>query len=100
LGAAPGPPGGPRRMGNERAVAYVTAATQQIFAGQDATEALSLARLACQTPSGDDAVLNLVDDLVAWTQEAQTQPRPATRWPRAYPLLAAQLLAGTPAAGA
>ena len=99
LGPAPGPPPAePRSLGHERAVAYATAAAQHVFRGHDATEPLALARLGCQSPGGArDPVLALVDDLLA---EAQRQhdggAPPETRWAGVYPLMAAQLVAGTP----
>ncbi|MBA3327844.1 MAG: amidohydrolase family protein [Solirubrobacterales bacterium] len=96
LGPAPGPPQDRGHIGHERAVAYLTAACQQTFGGHDPTEALALARLACRTP-GEDPILARVDELVARVQELRAgKAVGGERWPAVEPLVAAQLVAGTP----
>lgn len=99
LGPAPGPPAAASRgLGHDRAVAYLAAAAQQTFRGGDADEALALARLACQTPGGaPDDVLGAVDELIAEAQRLRATGAPSEqRWPGIYPILGAQLVAGTP----
>jgi predicted TIM-barrel fold metal-dependent hydrolase len=99
LGPAPGTDGlGPRVLGLERAVAYLTAAVQSTFRAGDPTEPLALARLACQVrgEAPHAEVLRAVDGLVA---EAQARFE-ATGDPFAgvHAAMAAQILAGTGAA--
>ena len=102
LGPAPGQASlGPRIIGLERVIAYASAAVQMSFRGGDATEALALARLACQTPDPDTehaALLAVVDDLLALAQVtlAETPELPMRMVPA---VLAAQVIAGTPEAG-
>lgn len=102
LGPAPGVGTlGRRWLAGERVMAYGSAAAQLGFRGGDPTEALALARLACQAPQGgaDDgdegAVLAACDELLAHAQEqvagAAEAPRVAV-----FPAIAAVLLAGTP----
>ncbi|HEU4976085.1 MAG TPA: amidohydrolase family protein [Baekduia sp.] len=96
LGPAPGTDDlGPRVLGYERAIGYLTAAVQLTFRGGDPGEALSLARLACQaraeTPHYDG--LRLVDDFVGRAQEhleAGNEPYAAV-----HLMMSAQILAGT-----
>lgn len=109
LGPAPGPPPvRPRRLDLERTVAHLTAAAQTTFGGGDPGESLALARLACQS-SDADPVLRCVDELVAAAQATtavSTEAVPGepglphgdrpVRWPGIYPILGAQLVAGTP----
>ena len=107
LGPAPGAGRlGERSLPLERAVAYLTAAAQMSFRGGDPTEALALARLACQAPDGD-AALGAVDALVARAQAdlaaavgvEEDEDRDAMSTARrlgVYPVMAAQLVAGTP----
>jgi hypothetical protein len=109
LGPAPGPPRPEaRRLEHERAVAYLTAAVQGAFRGGDPSEALALARLACQSPAGDP-VLARVDELASVAQELSgdaggretgaaglADEAGPTRWPGIYAVLGAQLVAGTP----
>jgi hypothetical protein len=99
LGRAPGTGGlGPRVLGFERAVSYLTAAAQMTFRGSDPTEPLSLARLACQAQAEREhyAALREVDDLIAIAQqrfEASGDP-----YTGVHAVMAAQVLAGTAAA--
>jgi hypothetical protein len=100
LGPAPGAPHAERCLGADRAVAYLTAAGQQIFREQDPGEALALARLSCQAPAGsDDAVLAAVDGLTAAAQRAQQAAGGGERWPGIEAVMAGQILAGTHAVG-
>lgn len=100
LGPPPGPDGlGPRVLGFERAVAYLSAVVQMTFRGGDPTEPLALARLACQV-SGDGehaAALRAVDHLIATAQQriAEAGGEP---YAGVHAALAAQVLAGTAAA--
>ena len=102
LGPAPGHASlGPRIIGLERVISYASSAVQSSFRGGDATEALALARLACQTPDPDAehaALLAVVDDLLALAQETleETPELPMRMLPAA---LTAQIVAGTPEAG-
>lgn len=102
------------RLASRRAIAYLGIATLGSFQGGPVDEPLSLARLACQTDTGDP-VLALVDQLAARAQErlAEHAALPAHERPPAgdvFPhlpghspgvaaLLAAGVVAGTPAAG-
>jgi uncharacterized protein len=113
LGPPPGHPPEPTelQLPLQRVVAYLTAAAQLSFRGGDPTEVLSLARLAVQGPHDHD-VLHAIDRLIARCEDeraaAVTSPAPTTDAdgqalpPRAqrragvYPLMAAQLIAGTP----
>lgn len=87
-------------IGLERALFYTATATQMTWREVDPSEPLALARLACQTPSGDHehaALLAVVDELVARAQEAYE----ATQDPRAAQpgAITAHVVAGTPEAG-
>jgi predicted TIM-barrel fold metal-dependent hydrolase len=89
LGGAPGTDGlGPRVLGFERAIGYLTAAVQLTFRGGDPVEAVSLARLACQARAEAPHYeqLRLVDAYIGRAQEQLEQG--------AEPY-AAQILAGT-----
>lgn len=99
LGAPPATLVGERRLGAERGLAYAGAATQQVFGEQDATEAMALARLACQTPADRaDPALQLADELLAAAERARASAS-GERWPGGEELLAAQIVAGTAALG-
>jgi len=100
-GPAPGADAaGHRWLAGERVVSYTSAALQGSFRGANPTEALALARLACQVPTGgsdgDEAtLLTACDEMLARAQEAfAADPEHPRRI--AYPALAAHLLAGTP----
>jgi hypothetical protein len=99
LGPAPGTDGlGPRVLGFERAVSYLTAAVQMTFRGGDPTEPLALARLACQAQAELEhyADLREVDDFIVIAQqrfEASGDP-----YTGVHAAMAAQVLAGTAAA--
>jgi len=99
LGPAPGTATlGPRVLGFERASGYLAAAIQMTFRGADPTEALALARLACQVrgePEHADG-LRTVDRLVALAQERIAAAGGAA-YAGAHAALAAQLVAGTAA---
>jgi predicted TIM-barrel fold metal-dependent hydrolase len=107
-----GPPGrgvlGERWLAGERVVAYSGIAMQLRFRGIDPSEAIALARLACQIPTGgldgdEEPLLRVIDGLLAAAQELPAPPPPGqlspTRAGEAAPVLAAHLLAGTPRVG-
>ena len=107
-----GPPGkgtlGSRWLAGERITAYAAVALQLRFRGMDPTEALALARLGCQIPTGgmngdEEELLLVIDGLLETAQEMPPPPPPGemsrTRAGEAAPALAAQLLAGTPRVG-
>jgi hypothetical protein len=99
LGPAPGTGGlGPRVLGFERAVGYLTAAAQMTFRGGDPTESLALARLACQAQAEAEHYdgLRAVDDLIAIAQE-RFEDR-GDPYAGVHAAMAAQVLAGTAAA--
>jgi uncharacterized protein len=99
LGPAPGTAGlGPRVLGFERAIAYLTAAVHMTFRGGDPTEALALARLACQAAAEAPyaARLREVDGLIARAQDALGNP---DHYAITIPAMAAQFLAGTSSDG-
>jgi hypothetical protein len=101
-----GPPPGPgaagqRWLAGERVLAYAGGAAHMALRGADPTEPLQLARLACQVPTGgaeadEAALLALCDEMLARAEEAIGGERPAI----VYPAVTAQLIAGTPRAGA
>jgi predicted TIM-barrel fold metal-dependent hydrolase len=99
LGPAPGTDGlGPRVLGFERAVSYLTAAVQITFRGGDPTEPLALARLACQAQAELEhyADLRAVDGFIAIAQQRfESSGDPYTG---VHAAMAAQVLAGTAAA--
>ena len=98
LGPAPGLERlGPRDAGFERVVAYLTAACQIGFRGWDPTEPLALARLACRRADGHPLGAT-IDALIAATQAEQAAAQGEMAPDALYPVLAAQLLAGTPTA--
>jgi predicted TIM-barrel fold metal-dependent hydrolase len=102
------------RLASRRAISYLGIATLGSFQGGPVDEPLSLARLACQTDTGDP-ILALVDELAARAQERIAAAATAgSSAPSAAPdvfhflpghspgiasLLAAGIVAGTPAAG-
>jgi predicted TIM-barrel fold metal-dependent hydrolase len=100
-GPAPGArAAGHRWLAGERIIAYAAAAFHGAVRGGDPTEALALARLACQVATGgadgDEAtLLGACDEYLARAQEALAA---APEQPRRilYAAIAAQLLAGTP----
>jgi predicted TIM-barrel fold metal-dependent hydrolase len=99
LGPAPGTGSlGPRVLGFERAIGYLTAAVQMTFRGGDPTESLALARLACQAHAEAEHYdgLRAVDRLIAVAQERlETTGDP---YVGVHAAMAAQVLAGTSAA--
>jgi hypothetical protein len=96
LGPAPGTGNlGPRVLGFERAIGYLTAAAQMTFRGGDPSEALALARLACQAQAEAEHYedLRAVDGYIAIAQqrlEEHDDPYAAV-----HAAMAAQVLAGT-----
>lgn len=95
-GPAPGVEGiGPRVLGYERAIGYLTAAVQLTFRGGDPVEALSLARLACQAQAEHAHYdgLRLVDAYVGRAQERIDAGHEA--YSAVHLMMAAQILAGT-----
>jgi predicted TIM-barrel fold metal-dependent hydrolase len=99
LGPAVGPAAlGPRNIGAERAVSYLTTATLIAFRGMDPREILAFARLACQTAGPDDPAtplmshverfLAVADDLV---EQYPEEPQVAS-----LAVVCAELLAGSP----
>ena len=107
-----GPPGkgvlGARWLAGERSTTNCGIAMQLRFRGIDPSEALALGRLACQIPTGgmngdEEELLRTIDGLLATAQELPPPPPPGqispTRAGEAAPVLAAQLLAGTPRVG-
>ena len=99
LGPAPGVEAlGPRLPAAERAIAHLTAAAHGTFRGYDPSEAIALARLACQTPGPDDPsarVLGTVDRFASLAQQLHASD-PEDRTPIAMSLIAGQIVAGTP----
>jgi predicted TIM-barrel fold metal-dependent hydrolase len=96
------PPGvealGPRLPAAERALAHLTAAAYGSFRGWDPTEAIALARVACQTPGPDDPsarVLGTVDWFAGQAADYYARD-PENRTPIAMSAIAAQMVAGTP----
>jgi hypothetical protein len=101
LGPAPGTGGlGPRVLGFERAIGYLSAAVMLSFRGGDPAESLALARLACQVrgeaPHAEG--LRAVDALIAVAQE-RTAASDGDPYPGVLAAMAAQILAGTSASG-
>jgi predicted TIM-barrel fold metal-dependent hydrolase len=99
LGAAPGTAAiGPRVLGFERAIGYLTAAAQMTFRGGDPTEPLALARLACQAQAEAEHydALRAVDGYVAIAQERLE--RSQDPYASVHAAMTAQILAGTAAA--
>jgi predicted TIM-barrel fold metal-dependent hydrolase len=106
LDAGP-PPGddavGHRWLAGERILAYAAGAAMVGFRGGDATEAIALARLACQVPTGgaesdESALLAVCDELLARAQEWLVDAPEGPPRGRLLPVIAAQLVAGTPRA--
>jgi predicted TIM-barrel fold metal-dependent hydrolase len=99
LGPAPGTGHiGPRVLGYERAIGYLTAAVQMTFRGGDPTEPLALARLACQVRGEAEHAegLRAVDALIAIAQERFVES--GDPYLGIHTAMAAQILAGTAAA--
>jgi hypothetical protein len=99
VGPAPGTGGlGPRVLGFERAVSYLTAAVHMAFRGADCTEALAMARLACQAHAEAPfaEALREVDRLVARAQAAVGDD---DIYAVTVPAMVAQFLAGTSSNG-
>lgn len=92
---------GPRDPALERVVAHASAAVAVAFHGGDPTEAVALARLACQTVGGEPqaALLAAADDILARAQ-AHAQAAPEDGLAVVPGALVAQVLCGTPEAGA
>jgi predicted TIM-barrel fold metal-dependent hydrolase len=96
------PPGvealGPRLPGAERAIAHLTAAVHASFRGFPPSEALALARVACQTAGPDDPsaqVLGTVERFVALAEDFYaTNSEDMT--PYALAAVSGQIVAGTP----
>jgi predicted TIM-barrel fold metal-dependent hydrolase len=106
LDAGP-PPGedavGHRWLAGERILAYAAGAAMVGFRGGDASEAIALARLACQVPTGgaesdEAALLTACDELLAQGQEWLADAPEGPPRGRLMPVIAAQLIAGTPRA--
>lgn len=96
------PPGvealGPRLPGAERAIAHLTAAVHASFRGFDPTEAIALARVACQTAGPDDPsalVLGTVERFAALAHELYVAD-PDDLTPYAMAAVCGQIVAGTP----
>jgi uncharacterized protein len=100
-GPAPGSAAlGHRWLAGERVLVYASAAVHGAYRGGDPDEALALARLGCQVPTGDAegdeaALLTVCDELLARGQEALAETPEVPRRVL-YPALAAQVIAGTP----
>jgi len=95
------------RLASRRAISYLGIATLASFQGGAVDEPLSLARIACETDTGDP-VLALVDELCAVAQAriAAAEPREPGgpphlpgHAPGSAAMLAAGVIAGTPRAG-
>lgn len=91
---------GARSAPLERVTTHTSSAVQLLFRGGDASEALALARLGCQTTGGDqqEELLAVVDAVLA-RAEVQLRADPDSPRLAASPTLVAHLLAGTPGAG-
>jgi len=96
------PPGveslGPRLPGAERAIAHLTAAVHAAFRGFPPSEALALARVACQTPGPDDPsarVLGTVERFTALAQDLYAANADEIT-PYAMAAVSGQIVAGTP----
>ena len=93
-----------RWLAGERILAYAAGAAMVGFRGGDPTEPIALARLACQVPTGgsdndESALLEVCDELLAQAQEWMVAPPEGPPRGRLLPVIAAQLIAGTPRAG-
>jgi predicted TIM-barrel fold metal-dependent hydrolase len=86
---------GGRVLAYERVISYVTAAVQMTFRQGDPTEALSLARLACQAPDGNQhgAVLGEAERLIALAQQRLAEGLDPIAL--VYPAMIAMVLTGT-----
>ena len=101
-----GPPPGRDALGEriveaERAAMYLSTAVQLAYREQDASEAIALARSACQTlrTDGHAELLGLVDRLCRLALDAASR-RPDAPMVVIPPVLAGMALAGTPSSGA
>jgi predicted TIM-barrel fold metal-dependent hydrolase len=86
---------GRRVLAYERVISYVSAAVQMTFRGGDPSEALSLARLACQAPEDHEhrEVLAEVDRFLVVSQQRLAEaPVPLAS---VYPAMTAMVIAGT-----
>jgi hypothetical protein len=100
LGPAPGTGAlGPRVLGFERAIGYLTAAVQMTFRGGDPTEPYALARLACQVQGEPPyaAQLREVDRYIALAQERLNGAGEDDAYPAVHTAMTAMILAGTSA---
>jgi predicted TIM-barrel fold metal-dependent hydrolase len=100
LGPAPGTGAlGPRVLGFERAIGYLTAAVQMTFRGGDPTEPYALARLACQVQGEPPfaAQLRAVDHYIALAQERLDGGGEDGAYRAVHTALTAMILAGTSA---
>ena len=100
LGPAPGTGAlGPRVLGFERAIGYLTAAVQMTFRGGDPTEPYALARLACQVQGEPPyaAQLREVDRYIALAQERLNGAGEDGAYPAVHTAMTAMILAGTSA---
>lgn len=91
----------PRDPALERATAHASSAVQVAFRGGDPTEAVALARLACQTVGGErhHELLAAVDKALELAQ-SHLAAAPGDGLAAAPGVLVAQALSGTPEAGA
>jgi predicted TIM-barrel fold metal-dependent hydrolase len=100
LGPAPGTGAlGPRVLGFERAIGYLTAAVQMTFRGGDPSEPYALARLACQAQgeAPHAGALRRVDRYVAQAQERLATGAEDAAYAAVHAGMAAMILAGTAA---
>jgi len=96
LGPAPGAGRlGGRVLSFERVISYLSAAVQMTFRQGDGSEAMALARLACQAPVGAQhrAVLQEVDRFIALAQQRVAEGMDPVG--SIHPALVAMVLAGT-----
>jgi len=99
LGPAPGTGAlGPRVLGFERAVSYLTAAVHMAFRGGDPTEALAMARLACQA-SAEAPYAERLREIDALVARAQSALGGDDHYAVTIPAMVAQFLAGTSSDG-
>ncbi len=89
---------GPRVIAAERALAYITGIFMAVIGGGNPTEALALARLACQSPGPEDPnglMLAHIDRLLAMSQQLYVD-NPDEPRTTLTPSILAQVIAGTP----
>jgi predicted TIM-barrel fold metal-dependent hydrolase len=97
-GPAPGTDAlGPRVLGFERAISYLTGAVMLGFRGGDPTEVLALARLACQVQGEPPHAQRLreVDQWIALAQERIVGNGDLGAYPGLHAAMTAMILAGT-----